>query len=423
MKKFALSMMTLFLVGVSFTAQAQDVEKQIIIENRKNTDEQQKKPYVILVSLDGFRYDYIEKHHANFLRKLGEQGTIAESLIPSYPSVTFPNHYSIVTGLYPGHHGLVGNTMYDPKTQERYSLGNAAAVTNAKWYGGTPLWVLAEQQGMLSACYYWPGSEAPIQSVLPTYYYKYSEKTSIDDRLEGVRAWLKLPEEQRPHFITFYMPEVDHAGHRFGPDAKETLEAVQQVDKAVEQLYQIIKESELPINLFVVSDHGMLELDQKTLLKVPFEVNEKELTIASNGTFVSIFVKNHKDIKKWYTLAKQEADPKYMQVFLKEDLPKEYHFGKEDDRFNRVGDIVLTANAPYYFTNRPLAGSHGYDPNVVREMHALFLAFGPQIREKNKIASFENVHIYPIIAKILGLSLDLDSIDGNTDVASEVLKN
>ena len=423
MKKFALSMMTLFLVGVSFTAQAQDVEKQIIIENRKNTDEQQKKPYVILVSLDGFRYDYIEKHHANFLRKLGEQGTVAESLIPSYPSVTFPNHYSIATGLYPGHHGLVGNTMYDPKTQERYSLGNAAAVTNAKWYGGTPLWVLAEQQGMLSACYYWPGSEAPIQSVLPTYYYKYSEKTSIEDRLEGVRAWLKLPEEQRPHFITFYMPEVDHAGHRFGPDAKETFEAVQQVDKAVEQLHQIIKESEIPINLFVVSDHGMLELDQKNLLKVPFEVNEKELTIASNGTFVSIFVKNHKDIKKWYTLAKQEADPKYMQVFLKEDLPKEYHFGKEDDRFNRVGDIVLTANAPYYFTNRPLAGSHGYDPNVVREMHALFLAFGPQIREKNKIASFENVHIYPIIAKILGLSLDLDSIDGNTDVASEVLKN
>lgn len=423
MKKFALSMMTLFLVGVSFTVQAQEVEKQIIIENRKNTPEQQKKPYVILVSLDGFRYDYIEKHRAGFLHKLAEQGTAAESLIPSYPSVTFPNHYSIVTGMYPGHHGLVGNTMYDPKSGDRYSLGNASAVTNASWYGGTPLWVLAEKQGMLSACYYWPGSEAPIQSVLPTYYYKYSEKTSIEKRLEEVKSWLKLPEEQRPHFITFYMPEVDHAGHQYGPDALETYKAVQEVDKAVEQLYQLILDSQMPINLFVVSDHGMLELNQKTLLKVPFEVNEKELTIASNGTFVSIFVKNSDDIKKWYNIAKEAADPKLMQVFLKDELPKEYHFGSKDDRFNRVGDIVLTANAPYYFTNKPLAGSHGYDPKLVREMHALFLAFGPNIRNNNKIPSFENVHVYPIIAKILGLSMDMDKIDGNTDVASQVLKD
>lgn len=139
MKKLALSLMTLFLVGGSLSLQAQEIEKQLVIEERKNDAKKEESPYVILVSLDGFRYDYIEKHNAKFLAEFANWGTKAESLIPSYPSVTFPNHYSIVTGMYPGHHGLVGNTMYDRNTEERYSLGNAKAVTDAKWYGGTPL--------------------------------------------------------------------------------------------------------------------------------------------------------------------------------------------------------------------------------------------------------------------------------------------
>lgn len=422
MKKLALSLMTLFLVGGSLSIQAQEIEKQLVIEERKNDAKKEESPYVILVSLDGFRYDYIEKHNAKFLAEFASLGTKAESLIPSYPSVTFPNHYSIVTGMYPGHHGLVGNTMYDRNTEERYSLGNAKAVTDAKWYGGTPLWVLAEQQGMLSACYYWPGSEAAIQKVLPTYYYKYSEKSDIDSRLVQVKNWLTLPAEKRPHFITFYMPEVDHAGHQFGPDAEETTKAVQYVDEAMEKLYTLVKDSGLPINLVIVSDHGMLELDQKTLLKLPFEVDEKEMAVASNGTYVSLFIKDPKKIKTWYDKIKKSIDPKLMEVHLKDNLPQEYHFGSKDDRYNRVGDIVLTAHAPYYFTNRPLAGSHGFDPAKVKEMHALFMAVGPNIKEKNTIKSFENVHIYPMIAQILGLTIDEKQVDGTGAVAKEVLK-
>ena len=422
MKKFAWSILTLFLVGGSFALQAQEVEKQMVVENRKNSPEKEESPYVILVSLDGFRYDYIEKHQAKFLAEFATLGTQAESLIPSYPSVTFPNHYSIVTGLYPGHHGLVGNTMYDRQTEERYSLGNAKAVTDAKWYGGTPLWVLAEQQGMLSACYYWPGSEAPIQGKLPTYYYKYSEKSSIDSRLEQVNEWLKLPAEKRPHFITFYMPEVDHAGHQFGPDAEETTKAVQYVDEAMRKLYDIVKESGLPINLVVVSDHGMLALDQKTLLKLPFKVDESEMAVASNGTYVSLFIKDPKKISSWYEKIKESIDPKLMEVHRKDELPEAYHFGTKDDRYNRVGDIVLTAHAPYYFTNRALAGSHGFDPAKVKEMHALFMAVGPNFKVNNRVASFENVHIYPMIAQILKLSIKDQKIDGSEEVTNTLVK-
>lgn len=422
MKKFVLSMMTLFLVGGSMSAQAQEVEKQIVIEKRENKDLQQKKPYVILVSLDGFRYDYIEKHKAKFLEKLANLGTHAESLIPSYPSVTFPNHYSIVTGMYPGHHGLVGNSMYDRNTEERYSLGNAKAIKDPKWYGGTPLWVLAEQQGMLSACYYWPGSEAPIQETLPTYYYPYSEKTDIDTRFKQVEQWLSLPEEKRPHFITFYMPEVDQAGHKFGPDAEETFKAVQYVDEAMEKLYNIIQGSGLPINLFVVSDHGMLNLDQKTLLSLPFEVDDTDVKVVSNGTYVSLFVDNKADIEAWYKKIKTSVDSNLMEVYLKEELPQEFHFGGKDDRFGRVGDIVITAQAPYYFTKKPLAGSHGFDPNKVKEMHALFIANGPNIRKQNRVKSFENVHIYPIIAKILDLAYPEKEIDGKMEIVKLILE-
>ena len=422
MKKLAMSIMTLLLVGGSYTANAQQVEKQFVIENRKNSPEQQKKPYVILVSLDGFRADYARKYQAEALEKIGFLGTNAESLIPSYPSVTFPNHYSIVTGLYPGHHGLVGNTMYDRKTGDRYSLGNAKAVTDPKWYGGTPLWVLAEQQGMLSACYYWPGSEAPIQGTLPTYYYKYSEKSKVEDRIEQVEKWLSLPEEVRPHFITFYMPDVDHAGHKYGPDSEETKNAVAHVDQAIKQLYAIVEKSDLPINLIIVSDHGMLELDQETLLQLPIKIDEKEIAVASNGTYVSLFVHDDKKIEKYYDQIKTVIDPKLMQVYLKDEMPTEYHFGSKDDRFNRVGDIVLTANAPYYFTNRPLAGSHGYDPKIVKEMHAIFFAVGPNIRSRNKVRPFENVLVYPIIAKILDLDVDYDKIDGDESMLKEILK-
>ncbi|MEK6450294.1 MULTISPECIES: alkaline phosphatase family protein [unclassified Myroides] len=421
MKKLLLSLVLFsFVGGVFSTANAQETEKQIVTENRVNDPKQFEKPYVILISIDGFRYDYIEKFDSKFLKKLGEEGVRAESMQPSYPSVTFPNHYTIATGLYPAHHGLVGNNIFDPKIEERYSLRNYKAVHNPAWYGGTPLWVLAEQQGMMSACYYWPGSEAPIKDTYPSYYYGYSEKFEMDTRIAEVVKWLSLPEEKRPHFITFYLPEVDHAGHTYGPDAKETEEAVQYADRSIEKLVAEVSKTGLPVNFVVVSDHGMLALDQETLLQFPMKVEKDELTLVSNGTYMSVFVNNKKDINKWYKKIQKAADSKLMKVFKKADLPKEFNFGGDNDRFGRVGDIVITAEPPYYFTNRKLAGSHGFDPNTVKEMHAIFIASGPQIKKGEKIATFENVDVYPLIAKILGLDIT-EEIDGTTKVADQVL--
>ncbi len=195
--------------------------------------EQEKKPYVIFISADGFRYDLADKYHATHLLALRAKGVTALSMTPSFPSVTFPNHYSLATGLYPAHHGLVDNTFYDPAKGKGYRINDRAAVTDSSWYGGTPLWVLAEQQKMLSASFFWVGSEAAVDGVRPTYYYLFNDRIPLDTRLKAVKDWLTLPEAERPHLILFYLSQVDHAEHLYGPVSKETEAAVHLVDDCV----------------------------------------------------------------------------------------------------------------------------------------------------------------------------------------------
>jgi len=194
------------------------ITDQQIISGRKNSPEQMNKPYVILISADGFRADFTEKYEAKKLQALSKAGVRGKYMIPSYPSVTFPNHYSIATGLYPAHHGLVDNSYIDVPTGAFYNMGNKKMVAEGKWYGGTPLWVLAEQQKMISASFYWVGSEADIQGIKPTYHYIYNEKIDIATRIKAMKEWLSLPEDKRPHFITFYFSDVDHDAHTYGPD-------------------------------------------------------------------------------------------------------------------------------------------------------------------------------------------------------------
>src|SRR6202167_1703490 len=204
----------------------------IEVANGPNAAAQRAKPYVVLVSLDGFRYDYVKKYSAPNIAGMAARGASApDGMIPSYPSVTFPNHFAIVTGLYPDHHGIVANAFYDPARKETYSFTNPKTTGDGSWYTGTPLWVLAEQQGMRAACFYWPSSDAEIQGKRPSYSMApYDDKFPDEKRAEQVLAWLQLLREKRPHFITLYLEITDETGHAYGPDAKETAEAVRHVD-------------------------------------------------------------------------------------------------------------------------------------------------------------------------------------------------
>ncbi len=410
----------LFFFIFTETVYAQDTIQQKV-PGRKNADSQLAKPYVILISADGFRYDYADKYNAVNLIKLRRSGVKAKSMIPSFPSVTFPNHYTIATGLYPAHHGLVYNQFYDRQRKATYTMSDRKAVEDGTWYGGIPLWVLAEQQGMLSASYYFVGTEAAIQQTSPSYWYRFGDNTNIDYRIDKLVEWLKLPEEIRPHLITFYISDVDHQGHKYGPDAPETAAAVHLVDKAIGSMVEKVNALGLPVNFIFLADHGMAAVDTLTRINIATMMDTAQFIIRGGGTSLHLYAKNAADIVPAYaTLKKKENN---FTVYLRENIPARLHYNKTGDLYNRIGDILIVPTYPYVlssYKNQISFGAHGYDP-AMKEMHASFYAWGPQIKKRKTIASFENIHVYPLVCRLLGLTYT-HTIDGNPSVLKKIVK-
>jgi len=403
----------------------QAISPVITVDHGPNAPQQLSKPYVIMVSLDGFRYDYAKRYQANHLLALAAQGASApEGMIPTYPSITFPNHYTIVTGLYPEHHGIVANSFYDPARKEVYSYRDAKSVADGTWYGGTPLWVLAEQQGMRSASFFWVGSEADIQGLRPTYYLKFDGSFPNRKRVEQVLAWLHLPPEQRPHMITLYFSDTDTAGHRYGPDSPEVAEAVHELDGEIGKLVDGIKESKLPVDLIVLADHGMANVKG-----APIHLDQYGLNPSWFAQIVgsSLYPKSDDDAQKAYAALRGKSD-KFL-VYRHAQVPAYLHF----DSNPREGDPVVVPTGPYFINvsadlrapEHPPAGAHGYDTTRTPEMKAIFFVAGPDIRPGIALEPFENVNVYPLVARILGLditNLKTGPVDGKLSVLEGILK-
>ncbi|MEP6749152.1 MAG: ectonucleotide pyrophosphatase/phosphodiesterase [Bacteroidota bacterium] len=414
---------TLFtcLIVISTACFAQNDTVQKIIPGRFNSPAQEQKPYVILISADGFRYDLADKYNATNLKRLRSEGVAAAYMQPSFPSLTFPNHYTIVTGLYPAHHGLADNGFYDEQRKSFYGMGNKATVADSSWYTGTPLWVLAEKQQMVSASFYWVASESAIQGIHPTYYYVYNDKIGIDNRIQTVKNWLQLPEDKRPHFITFYLPEVDHAMHLYGTDSKQAADAVHFIDESIGKMVMAVDSLHLPVNFIFLSDHGMTNVDTATL-PLPSAIDTAKFRVPYGDALVHLYAKNKAAIQPTCKAIKKQATG--FDVYLINKTPKRWHYRKKDDAFDRLGDILLVAAPPKVFSisRRPTTpGKHGFDP-AITDMHATFYAWGPAFKQHLTIAGFENVHVYPLVATILGLHYDPHAIDGKLSVLKPVLK-
>jgi alkaline phosphatase D len=391
------------------------------VDNGPNSADAQKQHYVVLVSLDGFRWDYAKRDGATHLLALGKKGVWApEGMLPSYPSLTFPNHFTIVTGLYPEHHGLVANSFYDETKQARYGISDAKAVTDGSWYSGTPLWSLAESQGMRTACFFWPGSEAKIAGFQPTYYLKFDDKIDDTARIQQVLAWLRLPAADRPHFITLYYSEPDHEGHEFGPDAPETKAAVVKVDGLIGKLKTGLDATGLPIDLVVVSDHGMVKVEGGWITLDQFA----DLTgFDTVGTL--LYGKTEEDRVRVYNRLKQ-ASPQFV-AYRRKDVPAALNYSQNP----REGDPVVIATGPYAIRahgppegtpdKAPIPGMHGFDPRKMPPMKASFFAAGPDIVEGKTVAPFENVNLYPWLAHLLGLTPPKN--DGSLDVLAGTLRD
>jgi alkaline phosphatase D len=351
------------------------------------------RPYVVLVSLDGFRYDYAEKYAATHLLDLAKAGASAE-LIPSYPSITFPNHISIVTGMYPEHHGIVANTFFDPARKQEYSMRQAP--TEGDWLQAKPLWVIAEEQKVKAATMFWPMSDAEIGGVRPSYRYKYDGSVPDEERVARVEGWLKLPEKDRPHFITLYFSDTDSAGHRFGPDSPEEAAAVHHVDTLIGGLWKDIQALSLPVDLIVVSDHGMQST--QGFVNLGDYADLSKVRVENSGAFALIYAPDHATAEQTY-LALKGKSPKF-DVYRRAEVPAGLHYSDNE----RIGDLVVIAREPVILmTQKPTQdlekGEHGYDPAQFRTMHGIFYRAGARPEP------FVNVEIVPFIAKILGLSV------------------
>ncbi|WP_268034782.1 alkaline phosphatase family protein [Algoriphagus sp. PAP.12] len=392
---------------------------------------QEEDQYVILISLDGFRYDYVERFQPPNISRFIENGTAAEGLIPSFPSKTFPNHYTIVTGMKPEHHGIVDNNFYHPQKGLQYSISNREIITDGSWYGGTPIWVLAEQNEITSASYYFVGSEADVQGIHPTYYFDYDGSVPNLTRVSQVFDWLQLPENERPKLITMYFSDMDDTGHRFGPNNDEELKkTLYRLDHELGALFEGVKSLDLPINIVLVSDHGMADVPSENLLNYEPLLEGVKARAVNSGTLLHLHLEDVSQKESIKSLIESRGE--HIHVIDVDD--REYY---KDLALHKdlMGDLLIIPDLGYNLVNErslfrarnmtaldknSVSGAHGYSPDY-KEMQGIFYANGPRIKENYKIEAFENIHIYPLLCELLGLPIP-SNIDGKEEVLKSVLK-
>jgi predicted AlkP superfamily pyrophosphatase or phosphodiesterase len=372
---------------------------------------------VLLVSIDGFRYDYLDRYASPNLHRFAAAGVRAP-LVPVFPSKTFPNHYTIVTGLYPAHHGIVDNTIYDPVFDAVFRIGDSVAVGEARWWGGEPLWVTVQRQGRSAAAYYWPGSEAPIDGMRPRYWKHYDHAVPDSARVRQVLDWLTLAPPERPSFVTLYFSDVDGAGHRNGPDSPQVAAAVLHVDSAMGLLLDGLATRGLDdrVDVIVISDHGMSAISPDRAIALDDYVPAALVRRVVGGNPVVGIWPATGMVDSVYGLL-HGRDP-HLAVWRKAEIPARFHY--QDNR--RIAPIMALADVGWSIAlqhrdlvehpERYHGGTHGYD-DTTAVMRALFLARGPAFRAGLVAPAFRNIHLYDLMAGILGVVPAPN--DGNPD--------
>jgi predicted AlkP superfamily pyrophosphatase or phosphodiesterase len=381
---------------------------------------------VILISFDGWRWDYHTRIPVPNLQRLIARGVRAEALIPAFPSKTFPNHYTIVTGLYPGGHGIVANNIRDAATGRMFTLGARREIEDPMWWGGEPIWVTAERRGLATAPLFWPGSEAPIHGTRPRYWEPYNEELPGPARVERVLEWLDLPARDRPRFLTLYFEDVDTAGHDDGPDSQALREAVMRADGYLGQLVAGLERRNIldHVNIVVVSDHGMSATNTSRVVFVDDYISLDDVVISDINPTLGVFPKAGKEDAVYRALARAH---RRLKVYRRHETPARWHYrdhprippivGVVDDGWQVMRRSSLIAIIER--TARGEGGQHGYDPRS-RSMHAIFVAAGPAFKQGVTVPAFENVHIYNALARILGVPPVPN--DGDPAVAQRLLR-
>ncbi|MDG1753315.1 MAG: ectonucleotide pyrophosphatase/phosphodiesterase [Thalassotalea sp.] len=374
---------------------------------------------VILLSIDGFSHKYLAQYKPKNLLSLANQGIMADGMTPVFPSKTFPNHLSIVTGMYPAKHGIVHNKFYNKKLHKQYSLG--AGKNNSAWLTANPIWAVAEEKGFKSAIYFWPESEAMVNGVLPSHYFPYKHNEPNINRINQIINWLKLPSIERPNFIAGYFSTIDDAGHRFGPNSKEVAEAILNIDTLIGTLIKRIKsETTATPNIIIVSDHGMTPIDKtlvinwKSLLS-----NYSKLNVINGQTQLYIYEEDKKVLNDVRSHLSNVSSKHQFEIMDKSNYPDHWHFNVNNAV---VPDMVINALPPTIFVSEKShigSATHGYDAKYNSDLSAIFIAHGPDLKNKVIINSFESIHVFSLIESLLGLPLSTD-VDSDINVLSNI---
>lgn len=385
----------------------------------------QSQPYVILISFDGFRWDYSNRGISPNIDIMKKDGVSALSLRPSFPSKTFPNHYAIITGMYPENNGLIANSMHDPYTNEYYKLSDSIQVRNGKWYLGEAFWETAQRNGIISASYFWPGSEISPKYRRPKYFKRYVHTRAYKARVDGIINWLKLPYAERPHFLTLYFSVTDDIGHKFNPDSKEVNGAIIKEDSMLGLLFKKLKKINLydSTNVILVSDHGMTEINKDRTVNIQSILKDFDVEYQQGGPFMLIQPKPDEVNEVYQLLLKNQN---HFNVYTKANIPARFHYSNNPF----IPDIIISADLGWslttdksakYMAKMKTGGNHGWDNNTL-DMQGIFFAMGPDFKVGYKTATINNIDIYPLLCKIFNIS-PRSNIDGKLEDIEFILKN
>jgi len=355
--------------------------------------------FLLLIGVDGFRSDFLERHKAPRLAEFARAGVSASALIPCFPSTTFPNFYSIATGLRPEEHGVLEMDFHDPATGKRFYYRDADSVADPMWWKGTPIWIAAENAGLRTAAYFWPGTDVAIGGRRPTWFFPYNPRTRRDQKVRQVLEWLRLPVGERPRLVTVYFSDVDSAAHRFGPNAAETAKAAAEVDASIGELLDGLKSVRPEVNVVIVSDHGQSRVERSIDLTPLADFSGFKV---SNGLSITQLYSNDAALVDRTYQALKNKSPDWT-VYRRAEIPKHLRYSANP----RIGDLVILPNGPYMIGVRDpipdLRGMHGYDPSRFPEMHGILFAAGPGFRPGARTGAVENTLLYAMFERLLGL--------------------
>ena len=380
-------------------------------------------PYVILISFDGFRWDYCNRDITPNIELLIENGVKASSLQPVFPTKTFPNHYSIVTGLYPENHDIIFNYFHDPYTNRDFALWDSTEVTDARWYRGEAIWETLKFEGIKSASYFWPGSGVNKELKRPDYIYNYVRKDPPENKVNAAIKWLQLPYDKRPHLLTLYFSNTDNAGHYFGPDSEGMDETITSIDSSIGFLLSELETIGMrdSVNIILVSDHGMTGVSMDKVINIEEFLNGYNCSYSNYGP-VMMIQPDKANVDEVYDILKSNEN--HFKVYRKENIPEYLHF-KNNPYISKIiliaelGWSVITNENLEWIKPENFNGNHGYD-NTELDMHGIFIASGPDFKSKFSTGTLNCLDVYPLLCKIFNVTPNAN-IDGRLDRIEFVL--